>query len=169
MLSGETAVDQYPVESVEMIMRIANEIEKAVKSNIEDTSFINISDTMSRAIQRISQSMPIHKVITLTQSGYTAGMIARFKITQPIIAVTLKVKKQLELIFGVYPLLINYREEKDRLLTVTNKLCEMHLVDDEETVLFTESIGTSMEHVSNSIEIHNLKELSEFAASSKDI
>ena len=169
MLSGETAVDQYPVESVEMMMRIANEIEKAVKSNIEDTSFINISDTMSRAIQRISQSMPIHKVITLTRSGYTAGMIARFKITQPIIAVTLKVKKQLELIFGVYPLLINYREEKDRLLTVTNKLCEMHLVDDEETVLFTESIGTSMEHVSNSIEIHNLKELSEFAASSKDI
>ena len=169
MLSGETAVDQYPVESVEMMMRIANEIEKAVKSNIEDTSFINISDTMSRAIQRISQSMPIHKVITLTQSGYTAGMIARFKITQPIIAVTLKVKKQLELIFGVYPLLINYREEKDRLLTVTNKLREMHLVDDEETVLFTESIETSMEHASNSIEIHNLKELSEFAASSKDI
>jgi pyruvate kinase len=168
MLSGETAVGQYPLESVEMMTRIANETEKAVKSNVEDTPFINISDTVSRAIQRISQSMPIHKVITLTRSGYTARMIARFKIAQPIIAVTheVKVKKQLELIFGVYPVMINYSNEKDRLLAVTNKLHEMHLVDDEETALFTEGVRTAMEHASNSIEIHKIKELREFASSS---
>ena len=168
MLSGETAMGQYPVESVEMMTRIANETEKAVRSKVEDTSFINISDTISRAIKDICQCMPIHKVITLTRSGYTARMIARFKIGQPIISVTpeIKVKKQLELIFGVYPILINYREEKDRLLTVTNKLHEMHLVDDEETVLFTEGVRTAMEHASNSIEIHNIKELRELAASS---
>ncbi len=167
MLSGETAVGQYPVDAVEMMTRIANEIEKAVKSNVEDTPFINISDTVSRAIQRICQSMPVHKVIPLTRSGYTARMIARFKIAQPIIAVTpeIKVKKQLELSLGVYPVLINYHEEKDRILTVANKLHEMHLVDDEETVLFTEGVRTTMEHASNSIEIHKIKELREFASS----
>ena len=168
MLSGETAAGQYPVEAVEMMTRIANETEKAVKSNVEDTTFINISDTVSRAIQRICQSMPIHTVVPLTHSGYTARMIARFKIEQSIIAVTrdIKVKKQLELIFGVYPVLINYREEKDRLLTVANQLHKMHLVDDEDTVLFTEGVRTTMEHASNSIEIHKIKELREFAASS---
>jgi pyruvate kinase len=168
MLSGETAVGQYPVDAVEMMTRIANETEKAVKSNVEDNPFINISDTVSRAIQRISRSMPIHKVIPLTRSGYTARMIARFKITQPIIAVTpeIKVKKQLELIFGVYPVMINYSDEKDRLLTVTNKLHKMRLVDDDETVLFTEGVRTSMEHASNSIEIHKIQELREFASSS---
>jgi pyruvate kinase len=95
-------------------------------------------------------------------------LIARFKISQPIIAVTpeIKVKKQLELIFGVYPVLINYPKEKDRLLTVTNKLHEMRLVDDEETALFTEGVRTAMEHASNSIEIHKIKELREFATSS---
>jgi len=168
MLSGETAMGQYPVDAVEMMTRIANETEKAVRSKVEDTSFINISDTISRAIQDICQCMPIHKVIPLTRSGYTARMIARFKIAQPIIAVTpeVKVKKQLELIFGVYPVLINYRKDKDRLLTVANRLHEMHLVDDEETVLFTEGVRTVMEHASNSIEIHKIKELREFAASS---
>jgi len=167
MLSGETAVGQFPIESVEMMTRIANETEKAVKSIVEDTRFINISDTVSRAIQRICQSMPIHKVIPLTRSGYTARMIARFKIKQPIIAVTpeIKVKKQLELIFGVYPVLINYREEKDRLLTVANQLHKMQLVDDEETVLFTEAMRTTIEHASNSIEIHKIKELREFVSS----
>jgi pyruvate kinase len=167
MLSGETAVGQYPVESVEMMTRIANETEKAVKSNVEDTPFINISDTISRAIQRISQSMLVHKVIPLTRSGYTARMIARFKIAQPIIAVTpeIKVKKQLELVFGVYPVLINYREEKDRILTVANQLREIKLVDDVDAVLFTEGVRTTMEHASNSIEIHKIKELREFASS----
>ncbi len=168
MLSGETAAGQYPVEAVEMMSRIANEAEKAVKSNVEETSFINISDTVSRAIQDICQSMPVHKVIPLTRSGYTARMIARFKIAQPIIAVTseIKVKKQLELTFGVYPVLINYREEKDRLLTVANQLHKLGLVDEEETVLFTEGVRTTMEHASNSIEIHKIKELREFASSS---
>jgi pyruvate kinase len=168
MLSGETATGQYPVEAVEMMTRITNETEKAVKSNVEDTSFINISDTVSRAIHDICQSMPVQKVIPLTRSGYTARMIARFKIAQPIIAVTseIKVKKQMELIFGVYPVLINYREEKDRLLAVANQLHKMHLVDDEETVIFTEGVRTAMEHASNSIEIHNIKELREFAVSS---
>jgi pyruvate kinase len=150
-----------------MMTRIANETEKAVKSNVEDTSFINISDTVSRAIQDICQSMPVHKVITLTRSGYTARMIARFKIEQPIIAVTpeIKVKKQLELIFGVYPVLVNFSEEKDRITAVANQLHEMRLVDDEETVLFTAAMRTTMKHASNSIEIHNIKELRKFASS----
>ncbi len=166
MLSGETAVGQYPVDAVEMMTRIANEIEKAVKSNVEDTPFINISDTVSRAIQDICQSMPIHKVIPLTRSGYTARMIARFKIAQPIIAVTpeIKVKKQLELIFGVYPVLIKYSEEKDRISAVASQLHEMRLVNDEETVLFTAAMRTTMEHASNSIEIHNVKELRKFVS-----
>ena len=166
MLSGETAVGQYSVEAVDMMTRIANETEKAVESQVEDTSFINISDTVSRAIQDICQCMPIDKVITLTRAGYTARMIARFKIAQPIIAVTpdSKVKKQLELIFGVYPVLESFKEEKDRISTVANQLHELRLVSDEETVLFTAAMRTTMKHASNSIEIHNIRELRNFAS-----
>jgi pyruvate kinase len=167
MLSGETAVGEYPVEAVKMMTRIANETEKVVKSNVEDTAFVNISDTISKAIQRICQSMPVHKVITLTRSGYTARMIARFKITQPIIAVTpdVKVKRQLELIFGVEPVLINYLEEKDRISHVGNRLCAMGLMNEKETVLFTSAVRTTMEHASNSIEIHKIEELRRFSPS----
>ena len=96
--------------------RIANETEKVVKSNVEDTAYVNISDAVSKAIQRICQSMPIHKVVTLTQVRVHSADDFPFKISQPVIAVTpdLKVKRQLELIFGVEPVLINYLEEKDR-------------------------------------------------------
>ncbi|HSV50347.1 MAG TPA: pyruvate kinase, partial [Candidatus Acidoferrales bacterium] len=82
MLSGETAVGKYPVEAVDMMARIAHETEAAVKSNVEATHYINISDTVSKAIQEICLSMPVDKVIALTRTGYTARMIARFKINQ---------------------------------------------------------------------------------------
>ena len=166
MLSGETAVGAYPVEAVKMMTRIANETEKVVKSNVEDTAYVNISDTVSKAIQRVCQSMPVHKVVTLTRSGYTARMIARFKISQPVIAVTpdLKVKRQLELIFGVEPVLINYLEEKDRITYVANRLCDMGLVNEKETVLFTSGVRTTMKHASNSIEIHKIEEIRQFSS-----
>ncbi|MGA2385328.1 MAG: pyruvate kinase [Candidatus Bathyarchaeia archaeon] len=167
MLSGETAMGEYPVEAVRMMTRIANETEKAVKSNVEDSAYVNISDTISRAIQRICLSMPVHKVVTLTRSGYTARMIARFKVAQPIIAVTtdVMVKRQLELIFGVEPVLINYLEEKDRIAYVGNELCAMGRMGEKETVLFTAGVRTTMKHASNSIEIHKVEDLKEFSSS----
>jgi pyruvate kinase len=164
MLSGETAVGRYPVESVSMMSRIAGEAEQAVRSQVEDEGFINISDTVSKAVQRICQEMPIDRVVTLTRSGYTAKMIARFKLQQPIIAVTPEnnIKKQLELVFGVYPVCTDYREEKDRILAVANKLRSMKLVEDEDTVLFTAAFRTSLKHASNLIEIHKIGELRSF-------
>jgi pyruvate kinase len=161
MLSGETAVGKYPVESVNMMSSIAMGTEEAVKSKVEGGTdqYYNISDAVSKAIQRLCQSMPIDKVITLTRTGYTPKVIARFKIKQPIIAVTpdKKLKNQLELLFGVYPVQIDYEHEKDRVGAVANKLCSMDLINDEEIVLFTAGIRTQMKHASNLIEMHELK------------
>jgi pyruvate kinase len=88
-------------------------------------------------------------------------MISRFKVVPPIIAVTPEkpVKKQLELVFGVYPICVDYRKEEDRILSVTKKLRSMDLIKDEDTVLFTAASRTVMKHASNLIEIHNVREL----------
>ncbi len=164
MLSGETSIGKYPVESVSMMARIARETEASTRSRIEEEPSINVSDTVSRAIQRICRDMPIDKVVTLTRSGYTARMIARFRISQPIIAVTPeeRVKRQLELVFGVYPVCIDYRSEKDRILAVAEKLCSISLINEEERVLFTAAFRTVQKHASNLIEIHDVRELIEF-------
>lgn len=164
MLSGETAVGKHPVESVMMMSRIAVETEKAIENHVEDEGYINISDTISRAIQRICQEMPLDKIITLTRSGYTARMISRFKTKQPIIAVTpdALVKRQLELTFGVIPVNIDYQKKKDRILEVAGELRDEKLISDKDTVLFTAAFRTTQKHASNLIEIHNLKEFEEF-------
>jgi len=164
MLSGETAIGKYPVESVSMMSRIAAEAERMTRSHVEEEGFINISDTVSKAVQRICRIMPIDKVVTLTRSGYTAKMIARFKISQPIIAVTpdSRVKKQLELLFGVYPANIDYQEKEDHILCVANTLYSRGIINDEDIVLFTAAFRTTTKHASNLIEIHNVKELRDY-------
>jgi pyruvate kinase len=169
MLSGETAVGEYPVESVAMMARIALEAEKAAKSSVEDRGFVDISDTVSRSIERICRNMPLTKIVTLTRSGYTAKLITRFKVPQQIIAVTSDkmIKKQLELVYGVYPMHIDYRRENDRILAAANTLHDMKLLDDKDTVLFTAAFRTSMKHASNLIEIHQIKELLEQTTKTK--
>jgi pyruvate kinase len=143
------------------------EAEKAAKSYVEGSGFVNISDTVSKSIQRICQNMPLDKIVTLTRSGYTAKLIARFKVPQPIIAVTSDrmIKKQLELVYGVSPVHLDYRQEQDRILAVANTLHSMNLLGDEDTVLFTAAFRTKMKHASNLIEIHNIKELLAFTKS----
>ena len=161
MLSGETAIGNYPVESVSMMARVANETEKAAVSSVQDQGFVNISDTVSRSIHRICTNMPLDKIVTITRSGYTAKMIARFKVPQPIIAVTSSpiAKRQLELVYGVVPVLVDYRQETDRILTVACNLYTKKLLDLDDTVLFTAAFRTKQKHASNLIEIHKIKEL----------
>jgi len=93
-------------------------------------------------------------------------MIARFKIAQPIIAVTpdSKVKKQLELTFGVQPVLIDYQNKKDKISTVADRLYSFNLLKNSDTVLFTAGMRTMVEHASNSIEIHKIEELRKYSA-----
>jgi pyruvate kinase len=164
MLSGETLIGMYPVESVSMMSRIAQETESAAKGHVEPSSFVNISNAVSYAVQRICQNMSINKIVTLTRSEYIARMISRFRNKQEIIAVTPeeRVKKQLELVFGVYPVHMNYGEEKDRIVAVANNLSSMSLINDEDTILFTAAFRTILKHSSNLIEIHNIKELRDF-------
>ncbi|MCJ7713987.1 pyruvate kinase [Candidatus Bathyarchaeota archaeon] len=167
MLSGETSIGNYPIDSVLMMSRIVRDVEGSVKSHVIDGEFVDISNTISKSIQRISQSMSINKIVTLTRSGYTARMIARFKIVQPILAVTPQesVAKQLELVFGIYPVHIDYLDEEDRIIAVAKNLYSMGLIKKEDTILFTAAFRTAKKHASNIIEIHNIKELLDFGKS----
>ncbi len=161
MLSGETSIGKYPVECVEMMTKIAKEAERMVTSKVEMNGYINISQTVSKSINLIANSMPIDKIVTLTRSGYTARMIARFRLKQPIIAVTENemVKRQLEIVYGVEPVYLKYREAPDIIRYTAQILKEKALIKDEDYVLFTAGIRTRQPHESNLIEIHRIADL----------
>jgi len=105
--------------------------------------------------------MPLDKIVTLTRSGYTARMITRFRLKQPIIAVTddRMVKRRLELVYAVKPVYIRYREVRDIILNACQILEKKGLVEADDYVLFTAGVRTEKRHESNLIEIHKVADL----------
>jgi pyruvate kinase len=161
MLSEETSIGKYPVECVEMMSKIAKEAERVLTGKIATNGFVNISQTVSKSINLIANSMPLDKIVTLTRSGYTARMISRYRLKQPIIAVTDNemVKRQLELVYGVHPVYIRYREASDVIRNAAEILKEKDLVKEKDFILFTAGVRTGKTHESNLIEIHRISDL----------
>lgn len=112
MLSGETAVGRYPIETVRLMRSTIVATEKDF--NYEDFFY---RDVARRVFNDISSSVALAAVktaytghgkalIALTTSGFTARVMSRFRPVMPIIAVTPQEQTyhQLAFIWGVVPL-----------------------------------------------------------------
>lgn len=113
MLSGETASGKYPVESVRMMMKIAKAYDKNVKnvfsSDLDSKDGLNTNEVslfVTKAAYMASRSLNTGAILTLTESGYTAKKVSRFKPRCPILAITrdMTVLRQLQLSWGVVPI-----------------------------------------------------------------
>ncbi|MGH3029945.1 MAG: pyruvate kinase [Gaiellaceae bacterium] len=110
MLSGETAVGNYPVESVLTMDRIARAIEPSLGYRHElaqaaDEPFPTVGEAMSNAACDIAEVLGATAILVPTYSGRTASAVARHRPRRPIIAVTHKrhAVQQLALEWGVVP------------------------------------------------------------------
>ncbi|MYA90899.1 MAG: pyruvate kinase [Synechococcus sp. SB0663_bin_10] len=121
MLSNETAVGQYPVEAVEIMATIARRIEQnypqpRFTGNCQHT----IPNSISQAVSTIACQLEAAAIVPLTQSGATARNVSKFRPTTPILAVTsqMQVARQLQLVWGVYPLLVDTQSSGSRTFTL---------------------------------------------------
>ena len=121
MLSNETAVGQYPVEAVETMATIARRIEQ----NYPQPRFTGdcqhtIPNSISQAVSTIACQLDAAAIVPLTQSGATARNVSKFRPATPILAVTsqMQVARQLQLVWGVYPLLVDTQFSSSRTFTL---------------------------------------------------
>ncbi|MGV8980779.1 pyruvate kinase [Clostridium sp.] len=113
MLSGESAIGKYPVESVKTMVRIAQMAEKSIDygSKLAAMQFNmveNVTNAISYATCAIALQLKAAAIISATESGQTAKMISRFRAYCPIIATTSnpRVQRQLCISWGVVPILV---------------------------------------------------------------
>jgi pyruvate kinase len=110
MLSNETAVGKFPVQAVETMARIAVRIEREqpTQSSLEDKPGHSIPNAISQAVGRIAAQLQAAAIMTLTKTGATARNVSKFRPRTPILAITphVDVARQLQLVWGVRPLLI---------------------------------------------------------------
>jgi pyruvate kinase len=110
MLSGETAVGKYPVESVATMFAIAQRVDSLIdyKANLIKNSALqktNITEVISQSVVDSSIQLNAKAIIIPTESGFTARMVAKYRPHAPIIAITPneKVLYNLCLLKGVIP------------------------------------------------------------------
>ena len=121
MLSDETAMGDYPVESVQTMARIAREIERDethFKPMIDmDMVSVNheITAQLARSAVRASANPPIRYVVLDTKTGRTGRYLAAFRGRKTVMAVCYQRHAQriLALSYGVVPILRN-QELHDR-------------------------------------------------------
>ncbi len=108
MLSGETAVGRFPIEAVETMDRIARHTEngldyKKMLNEISGTVKKTVTDAISFSTCNVAQELNADAIITSTQSGHTARMVAKYRPFAPIVAVSScrQVASQLTLTRGV--------------------------------------------------------------------
>jgi pyruvate kinase len=109
MLSEETAIGDYPAETVRVMSDIALEVEGRTRPTAVHAS-PGSDDPVSWAIARaaVSASEELHAAAILcpTQTGATARRVAAFRPSMPILALNPHVEtlRQLAVVWGVIPL-----------------------------------------------------------------
>ncbi len=123
MLSEETAVGKYPVEAVQMMVRIAEDAESgfpfsAWASRLEPGEPVSLPEAVSRAACALAENIRARSIITFTQSGSTARLVAKYRPRPPILAPTPleETYRRLALIWGVIPMLSETTQTTDEMM-----------------------------------------------------
>jgi len=110
MLSGETAIGQYPVETVQMMRSIIEQAEQdfPYRSFFEreaNADYNDVSSSVALAAVKTAYTADAKAIFAFTSSGFTARLIARFRPEMPIVALSSSRKTYHQLAFnwGVIP------------------------------------------------------------------
>lgn len=122
MLSGESAAGKYPIEAVKTMARIAESTENSINyrkrmMNRGGEKKDDITTALAYATCTTAMDLNAAAIITVTMSGFTAEAIARYKPGCTIIGCTVndRVCKQLNLLWGVHPLMLRRESDAEEL------------------------------------------------------
>lgn len=166
MLSGETAVGQYPVEAVSVMARVIQRTEasldwKDLFVKTEPTAPLSISDAICHATCESALDLGIGAILSSTQSGSTARMVAKYRPRALIIAASPnpKVARRLSLVWGVYSTIVPYTDDVDDMLELlVDAALRSGLVKKGDLTAITGGVKTGISGSTNLLKIHYLGE-----------
>lgn len=142
MLSGETAVGEYPVETVKTMSGICEEAEKHNTIN-RDYNFgrkNNISEMIAYSTVESANEIDAKLIIASTLSGYTARKVSNMKPNCPILATTPneKIARSLGLCYGVETCVVPILKTTDEIVEETIKIgTKLYNLKENDKVVIT--------------------------------
>lgn len=144
MLSGETASGKYPVEAVKQMAKIAEETEHHInyQKRFNDAKFKleSTTDVISHSAVNSSFLQKAKSIVVFTDTGQSARMVSRFRPSSTILGATPmeKVYRQLELSWGVLPILTPVYNSTDEMFAMANNYVKLlKLANDDNSIIIT--------------------------------
>ena len=158
MLSGETAVGKYPVETVERISNICIEAEKHANynRNYEFGRKNNISEMIAYSTVTSANLIDAKLIIASTLSGYTARKVSNMKPNCPILATcpNEEVARSLSLCYGVETEVVPLLKTTDEIVTETIKIgTKKYNLQENDKVIITGGFGRCQNSNTNLMQI----------------
>lgn len=162
MLSGETAAGSYPVEVVRTMDLIAKTTEDNIDyKHMHATYQYNkdISNAIAHATVTTAHDLDAKAILTVTMSGITAREISKYRPKCPIISCTIseQVWRQMNLSWGVYPLMIDEKQNTDELFeAAVDAALGSHMVDKDDIVVITAGVPVGVSHTTNMMKVERV-------------
>jgi pyruvate kinase len=152
MLSAETAVGDYPVETIQAMVRICTQAEKELQSTggvdqrLEHSKFTRVDQSIAMSALYAASHFKVKAIVALTQSGSTALWMSRVNAGAPIFALTptKSTLSKVTLFSGVHPVSFHpsSKDPSATLLEAEDELLKLGQVEDGDLVVMT--IGDSV-------------------------
>ncbi len=144
MLSGETAMGDFPVKAVEMMHKICCDVE----SKIDFKNYPPTGDSpivaLSSAVNHIEHIIDLSGIVVLTTSGRSAAFVAAERPKTPVFAITTNEKAYhtLNLLWGVRPFLVGLHPDNmnDMTKMASSVLLQLGLVKNDDQILLLAGI-----------------------------
>ena len=165
MLSGETAAGLYPVEALTMMARIAERTEEDIdyrKRFFVRTRKANpdITDAICHATCTTAYDLNARDIVTVTKSGRSARMVARYRPSCGIIGCTptKTVWYQLNLAWGVSPVLLKETDDVfDLFDSALETAKDQGLMQSGDIAVITSGVPISVSGTTNMIKVQVVK------------
>ncbi|WP_026767780.1 pyruvate kinase [Selenomonas ruminantium] len=163
MLSGETASGDYPVEAVSTMNRIAQRIESSLEyKELYVERGLHHLKSRTRAIAhatvQMAYELDVPAIITPTETGYTTKVVSKYRPKAAIVAYTPSEKalRQLNLRWGVYPVLGSMWSDADEMLSnATAAAVKEGLVQRGDMTIITSGVKAGKGN-SSSVRVYNI-------------
>ena len=129
MLSGETAVGRYPVESVQMMARIIEEAEAsrgefAVRLAAIWDSQGDLSAAVAHSASELAADLGAKYIVVYSESGYTARLVSKHRPQCPILGLSRHehVCRKMKLLWGIRSKMLTQVDDLDALVAAADAL-----------------------------------------------
>ena len=166
MLSAETAVGKYPLESISTMSSISINVENEIAKNgnfqINEPQFkkTNVLTSICHAAYNIALDINIPIIAVMTESGSTARMVSNFRPDANIVAVCPydKIARRLNLFWGVHTLILDQLDSVDDMISGCQTLLKnQKIIKKNQKFVFIAGVPIGMPGSTNILKVHEVE------------